>query len=751
MQRDHISAVFAAAGLTDEFHLDDAGVQPPTLEDDADSSAPASRRASLLRVSALSSLPTSDAPLSADAALLHQQEHYAVSAFNDGRYADALSHLSLALPLALSLSPLSYASLLTHLSMTHSALDCPSKALTSADQALLLSPRHPLAHLQRGLALQALGRLPAALSALTAAASLLPSPLADDDDAATIRQALSDLTLLLSHMRATALTLSPLSPSSLPSPLPPLLLAWLEAGGASLPYLHIRTSPSHSHSIHTLTSLPTHTPVLSIPSSRLIRLSHSLVSPVGRVLLARGFPLTLPHAFLACHLHYHLQCVSSSPLLPYLRMLPPLSAFSALPLFYPPAILHLFPQPLPAHAQVMMADLRAEYDLLLSTLSPPSLLTSLTSFLLPSSSTLSSSPTPTSSTPPPPLPPTFLHTLTFPQYLRLRLFILSRAFGLPQVDGGEAELALVPGADLLNHCERGGEECGEKGVGKGGAEVKWTWEDGERGAEGRLVMTTLREVQAGQELRHCYGAKSNRRWLLHYGMVLHHNVHHTVELPLTITAATLSPAKRAMLAALPLSPAVQGVVTVELSASACSPSSALALAVLRVVHGTGVEVEGRGRFGRGEWGGGLRGASWSEGNEGSVVGWLAATARVELGRLGGEEQGEVEEQKVGRGRKRTKGKRGESEEVRVRRERKWMALVYRVTERRVWRWWAELDERVKQKLTRWQQQEGGEDDGQVDGVEKRVEPDNEVDAYWARVWLPMLQAQRDALRGEVKT
>ena len=267
-------------------------------------------------------------------------------------------------------------------------------------------------------------------------------------------------------------------------------------------------------------------------------------------------------------------------------------------------------------------------------------------------------------------------------------------------------------------------------------EVRWEWEGGKGGGGGRLVMRTVEEVRGGQELVHSYGAKSNRRWLLHYGMVPPHNPHHTVDLFLPLPPpTTLPPPKLALLAHLPL----------ELSASASSACSMLALAALRVVHATPVEVGGGGvgRRGRGGWG---------EGNEGSVVGWLAVSARVELGRLGGEGEEEVEEAKVRRGRRKRKGKGGRKgegvEEGRLKREREWMALVYRVGERRVWRWWAELDERVKQRTRRWRRQQGEEqEEGSRRGdADEREVPDREVDAYWTRVWLPMLQAQRDAVR-----
>ena len=211
-------------------------------------------------------------------------------------------------------------------------------------------------------------------------------------------------------MHTTALTLSPppspspsptSHPSHSPDPRIPRLLEWLQQGGAILPYLHIHTRSDASRSVHTLTSLPPHTPILSIPSPRILRLSHALSSPIGRALLARGFPPTFSHSFLACHLHYHLHCVPSSPLPALPGPAPaPLRLLSPAPLL-PPPTLHLLPPSLRHHAQAMMTELRDEYDLLISTLSPPSLLTSLTSLLLRSSSQTSPS---CSSPQPPPFP-----------------------------------------------------------------------------------------------------------------------------------------------------------------------------------------------------------------------------------------------------------------------------------------------------------------------------------------------------------
>ena len=141
------------------------------------------------------------------------------------------------------------------------------------------------------------------------------------------------------------------------------------------------------------------------------------------------------------------------------------------------------------------------------------------------------------------LAPFFSRHFTFEQWRWARVMVSSRTFGivtLLTVRGGGAtatrsadvaqcDRVLVPVADMMNHAfERqtdwawvaddeeggcgGGDTAAEAAVGGGGAvapALRW-----------RFVVRALRSIREGEELTCCYGAKSNARWLLGYGMTL---------------------------------------------------------------------------------------------------------------------------------------------------------------------------------------------------------------------------------------
>ena len=718
VQRDNLKAVYAAAGLYDEFDIDE-GNDNASVHSPPSPPFPLPHRSSLFLTPSHSR--SSSLPLSADAEQLFANEREASHAFNGADYARALSLFSLALSFSVSVGPLPYASLLVKRSMTFSALDLHDKALDDADKAIMLHPSSPLAHYQRAMALQGQGRLHHARDALLTASSCSSEENKrdpeGDDEAETIKEGLAALNALLAEMADTSQRLDASSPHQ-----PALrrrlsaLCEWLLEGGASFPFLHVHTR-RRNRSVHVLTTLPAGTAVLSVPLHRVVTLAQAVCSPVGRALTARGFPSSFSHSLVACFLHYHMQCGDASPLRAYLALLPPLSAYSSLPIFYPASTLRMWEgTSVPGDSAAMMRELRDEFDLILSTLSPPtSLLTTVASLFRP--------------TPPPTASSTsfdagtFVATLSFEQFLRCRCYIMSRAFALPLGVHGSSELCLVPYADLLDHSEgTGGMDGGKR---RAAAEVRWAWD----GAQQRLVMRTVGAALKGEELRHNYGAKSNRRWLLHYGLVLSHNAHNAVQLVVAVPSSLPSSAhKRALLALVPgLDPPTPstGTYTVEVSSSPVSATSLTAFAVLRVVHATPEELA--------QVEVGSRGALSAE-NEASVLAYIAHSARVALGALGGDD-GE-DEARLRKGvRKATKS---EEEDARLRREREWLSLRYIVAERRLWRWWAALDDAVKARRTRRKTEEdevkaAGDNQGDV-------QADQEVDAYWSSVWLPLLSA-----------
>ena len=329
---------------------------------------------------------------------LQRLDHEATAAFNREDFHLSLSLLTQSLSLSCSLQSAVYACLLLKRSMTLAALEQPQRALQDADRAVLLRPAAPLPHYHRGVALQAMGRLQQAREAFITALDSLQaasedagsqpdSEPVDDEDAAMMAQALQELDALLAEMSSTAQRLMASSACSgqelrrIAS-----LTRWLLDAGASFPFLHVHTqAASQQRAVHVLTSLPPRTPVLSIPASRIITASQAASSPIGAYLASRSFPSSCSHSVLACFLHWHAHCLSpaSSPLSPYLAMLPPLSSFAMLPILYPKECLRwLEGTTLPADAAAMMQELRRDYDLLVSALSPsPSLLSTVSSLL----------------------------------------------------------------------------------------------------------------------------------------------------------------------------------------------------------------------------------------------------------------------------------------------------------------------------------------------------------------------------------
>ena len=734
-----VRAVFAAVGLYDGFDAD-SSPPSPTAADGANG-PPRSEKGSRGSLLFHPSPPASDGPLSPAAELLHQQERDGSHAFNEGRYNDALALFSAALPVAVDVGPVPYSFLLSKRSMTYTALELHDKAVEDAEKATLLHSSSSLAHYQRGLALQGQGRFQQAREALCTALTCLPSAEEAKDDGETeeedegrlIQQTLSELDDLLAEMQRAASQLSASSPrhSSHRTSLD-AFSRWMEQGGASFPFLRIHTataSKGRSRSVHVLTSLPPLTPILSIPLSRLITRTQAMASPVGRALSSRGFPSSCSHSFLACYLHYHLHCVDSSPLLPYLRLLPPLSAFFSLPIFYPASILRLWDGTgIPDASAAMMRQLRGEYDLVVATLSTSTSLLSAVTALFRSAAP------PSASTPPPSSSVAFSSTsfvasLSFDLFLRYHCYILSRAFALPLQSPTETELCLVPYADLLNHWQPASKSQKPRAT---AALVKWSWE----AAQQRLVMRTVDEVRTGEEVQHCYGAKSNLRWLLHYGIVFPFNPHNTVDLTVSLPPSLPSSiAKRKLLSHLlpSLSPASSSsCFVVSLSCSPASPSSLEALSALRVVHATPAEL--------GVLKEGAAGAV-SEANETALLAYIAHSARVALGALPeqSDEGAKDVDEKARKGEGKTRGKGGSEAKLRASRTR--MARLYRQGERRVWQWWAHTAELVKRRARRWREEEKRVDDD----IHEGAEADEAADHYWTSVWVPMLRTSEQRL------
>jgi hypothetical protein len=140
------------------------------------------------------------------------------------------------------------------------------------------------------------------------------------------------------------------------------------------------------------------------------------------------------------------------------------------------------------------------------------------------------------------LAPFFSRHFTFEQWRWARVMVSSRTFGIVTVlavrgggatatgsaDVAQCDRVLVPVADMMNHgFERqtdwawvpdddegggGGGDAAAAAAGGGGAvapALRW-----------RFVVRALRSIREGEELTCCYGAKSNARWLLGYGMTL---------------------------------------------------------------------------------------------------------------------------------------------------------------------------------------------------------------------------------------
>mmetsp|Transcript_6148 Transcript_6148/g.9340 ORF Transcript_6148/g.9340 Transcript_6148/m.9340 type:complete len:572 (-) Transcript_6148:53-1768(-) len=92
---------------------------------------------------------------------------------------------------------------------------------------------------------------------------------------------------------------------------------------------------------------------------------------------------------------------------------------------------------------------------------------------------------------------------TLEEFKWARMCVCSRNFGL-QMDGHRTS-ALVPHADMLNHCRP--------------RETKWTFDD-ERQA---FTITTLQTIPDGSQVYDSYGQKCNHRFLLNYGFAVENN------------------------------------------------------------------------------------------------------------------------------------------------------------------------------------------------------------------------------------
>ncbi|WP_158501680.1 SET domain-containing histone-lysine N-methyltransferase [Vitiosangium sp. GDMCC 1.1324] len=96
-------------------------------------------------------------------------------------------------------------------------------------------------------------------------------------------------------------------------------------------------------------------------------------------------------------------------------------------------------------------------------------------------------------------------SLTATEFLWACVVVSSRNFGVKL--RGNPVRCLAPLADMLNH--------------KTSPDVHWGLSEDEESFE----MVALKALPAGQEIHDSYGAKSNHRFLLHYGFVLEDNEH----------------------------------------------------------------------------------------------------------------------------------------------------------------------------------------------------------------------------------
>lgn len=554
------------------------------------------------------------------------------------------------------------------------------------------------------------------------------------------------------------------------------LVQWLKRADSYLPFLHfgpaVSSSPYPARAVYALTALPAETVTMSIPASRLITYSTVLSSSVCSYLIKHSLPSSFTHTHMACFLHYHLHYLSSSPWQPYLSTLPSPASLGTFPMFYTAKEkAELEGSSLLQTLSEMMKEMKGEFDLTVSCLEPPSLISSISALFMTSSPASSSSPSsssvkaaaasPTSSS----LnsltaafsPSRFLATFTFPLYLYYRCLILSRAFALP-VNGPATgtELCFVPGADLLNHYNNEPHTTATSTV----KQARWKWDAYSQ----RLLITSSTNVQQGDEIQHDYGPKDNQRWLLHYGMIPAHNPQNTVTLTMSITDSdALSLRRREMVNAVVSlrtgdtsysengSIRINSVFSFSLSLHYQHMTTQGAFAMLRV----SVASEGELNMLKKRM---MKSTSASNSNtlfyqplsSSNELKMLSSLSDLALQQLSlypttlEEDESWLHQDKQ----RQTRRSLSQSPAL-LQRMNQRNCVLFRLAEKHIWRWYVLLAGRIAVRMQDWEQQPQQQQSTQAEGEANKAtdeqsiadhdrETEQLLDDYWQTVWQPML-------------
>eukprot|EP00753_Platysulcus_tardus_P017815 PLAT6552.1.p2 GENE.PLAT6552.1~~PLAT6552.1.p2 ORF type:complete len:605 (+),score=328.82 PLAT6552.1:124-1938(+) len=241
---------------------------------------------------------------------------------------------------------------------------------------------------------------------------------------------------------------------------------WLLDNGAEFPLLFMKKYSELNRGVHAKVRIPGDKTILKIPLPLIITVEMGKESDVGRAMLAARVDLSATkHCYLSIFILMDMQNEDSF-YQPYYQILP--ESYPNMPIFWSPEELeYLTGSYLLQQIRDRKKNIKADYEQICAAA------------------------------------PEFAASVTLERFSWARMVVASRNFGI-KVNGRKTD-GLVPYADMLNHYRP--------------RETKWTFNTD----LDCFTITSLKELEAGQQIYDSYGKKCNSRFLLNYGFAVESN------------------------------------------------------------------------------------------------------------------------------------------------------------------------------------------------------------------------------------